>query len=69
MKSEAFCRWYEKPLRDVAEVQQEQCEENGQQCDGCPDLILREKRCKHGRNEDEEIKRRQNDIHVLRRVE
>lgn len=44
MKSEAFCRWYEKPLRDVTEVQQEQCEENGQQCDGCPDLILREKK-------------------------
>ena len=42
MKNEAFCRWYEKPLRDVTEVQQEQCEENGQQCDGCPDLILRE---------------------------
>ena len=31
MKNEAFCRWYEKPLRDVTEVQQEQCEENGQQ--------------------------------------
>ena len=39
-----ICRWYEKPLRDVTEVQQEQCEENGQQCDGCPDLILREKK-------------------------
>lgn len=43
MKNEAFCRWHDKQLRDVTEVQQEQCEENGQQCDGCPDLILREK--------------------------
>ena len=23
MKNEAFCRWYEKPLRDVTEVQRE----------------------------------------------
>ena len=43
MKKEAFCRWHDKPLRDVTEVQQEQCEENGQQCDGCPNLILRKK--------------------------
>ena len=39
-----------KPLRDVAEWQQEQCEENGQQCHGCPDLILREKK-EENRNE------------------
>lgn len=50
MKNEAFCRWYEKPLRDVTEWQQEQCEENGQQCHGCPDLISREKK-EENRNE------------------
>ena len=25
MEREAFCRWYDKPLRDVAEHEQEAC--------------------------------------------
>ena len=40
--TEAYCRWYEKPMRELAEHEQEQCTENGQQCDKCPDLILKE---------------------------
>lgn len=37
----AFCRWYEKKIRDVQEHEQEQCAENGHDCcDECPDLIV-----------------------------
>lgn len=36
----AYCRWYEKRLEDVAEHEQEQCNENGQNCMECPDLIV-----------------------------
>lgn len=35
----AFCRWYEKQFEEVSEHEQEQCEENGQDCRTCPDLI------------------------------
>lgn len=35
----AYCRWYEKNMQDVTEHEQQQCEENGQDCDGCPDLV------------------------------
>lgn len=35
----AFCRWYDKQFEDVSEHEQEQCEENGQDCRTCPDLI------------------------------
>lgn len=38
----AYCRWYEKPMQELAEHEQEQCEENGQRCENCPDLILRQ---------------------------
>lgn len=34
----AYCRWYEKRLEDVAEHEQEQCYENGQDCMNCPEL-------------------------------
>lgn len=37
---QAFCRWYNVPMKDLAEHEQEQCEENGQQCEGCPDLVM-----------------------------
>lgn len=39
---EAYCRWYEKTMKSLTEHEQEQCAENGQLCDGCPDLILKE---------------------------
>lgn len=39
---EAYCRWYEKGLRDIAEHEQEQCDKNKQKCDGCPNLDFRE---------------------------
>ena len=42
MIQEAYCRWYEKAMKNLTEHEQEQCAENGQQCDGCPDLILKE---------------------------
>lgn len=38
----AFCRWYDKQFEDVSEHEQEQCEENGQDCRTCPDLICSE---------------------------
>ncbi len=38
----AYCRWYDKKLEDVAEYEQEQCRENGQDCTDCPDLTLKE---------------------------
>lgn len=37
-----FCRWYGKDMEDVAEHEQEQCEENGQDCSECPDLMIKE---------------------------
>lgn len=42
MKKEAYCRWYDKKLEDVAEHEQEQCKENGQCCTDCTDLISKE---------------------------
>lgn len=38
----AYCRWYEKDLREVAEYEQENCNENGQMCDKCPYLVIEE---------------------------
>lgn len=38
-----FCRWYGKDMEDVTEHEQEQCEENGQDCRECPDLVILEK--------------------------
>lgn len=38
----AFCRWYEKDMKDLSEHEQEQCAENGQDCSECPDLIIKE---------------------------
>ncbi len=40
--AEVYCEWYEKPFVDVTYQEQSQCEENGQQCDGCPDLRIKE---------------------------
>ena len=37
-----FCRWYEKDMEDITEHEQEQCEENGQDCRECPDLMIKE---------------------------
>lgn len=37
-----FCRWYGKDMEDVTEHEQEQCEENGQDCRECPDLVIKE---------------------------
>ena len=39
----AFCRWYEKDMKDLSEHEQEQCAENGQDCKECPDLIIKDK--------------------------
>ncbi len=39
MRKEAYCRWYDKTLKDVAEHEQEQCYMNGKQCMDCDDLI------------------------------
>ena len=36
---EGFCRWHDKPLREVAEWQQDQCKEAGKSCDKCQDLV------------------------------
>lgn len=38
----AYCEWYDKKMNDVAEHEQEQCRENGQDCTDCPDLVLKE---------------------------
>lgn len=37
-----FCRWYGKDMEDVTEHEQEQCEENGQECRECQDLVIKE---------------------------
>lgn len=39
----AFCRWYEKDMKDLSEHEQEQCKENGQDCSECTDLIIKDK--------------------------
>lgn len=31
----AYCLWHDKELKDVAEWQQEQCEEAGMKCKDC----------------------------------
>ena len=46
----AYCRWYDKEMRDVTEHEQEQCAENGQDCSNCPDVVL-----KNADNEEENI--------------
>lgn len=40
----AFCRWYEKDMENLSEHEQQQCEENGQNCCKCPDLIVKDKK-------------------------
>ena len=37
-----FCRFYNKPLREVAEWQQNQCKDAGKTCSECEDLVLKE---------------------------
>ena len=39
---EAYCNWHQKNLRDVAEHEQEQYEENKQKCDECLCLEFKE---------------------------
>ena len=39
MKKEAYCRWHDKPLREVSENEQEQCYENGMDCTCCDNLV------------------------------
>lgn len=34
-----FCRWHNKPLREVAEWQQEQCNAAGKSCSDCEDFV------------------------------
>lgn len=41
MKNEAFCKWWDKPLTDVTEHEQEKCEKNGLFCTECPNLSER----------------------------
>lgn len=48
----AFCRWYDKQFEDVSEHEQEQCEENGQDCRTCPDLIADSKQAAAGAGQD-----------------
>ena len=38
----AYCRWYDKKLEDVAEYEQERCEEYGRRCKDCPEMISKE---------------------------
>lgn len=38
----AYCRWYDKKLEDVAEHEQEHCEEYGRHCTDCTDLTSKE---------------------------
>lgn len=40
--AEAYCNWYQKNLRDVAEHEQQQCQETKQECDKCPCLEFKE---------------------------
>lgn len=40
----AYCRWYEKDMENLSEHEQQQCEENGQNCCKCPDLIVKDKK-------------------------
>ena len=39
-----YCRWWNKNLEDVTEHEQERCEENGQDCGECPDLVIEKER-------------------------
>ena len=39
-----YCRWYEKDMENLSEHEQQQCEENGQNCCKCPDLIVKDKK-------------------------
>lgn len=47
----AYCRWYGVFLCDLAEHQQEKCEEYEQKCDGCPDLVVGEPEGQAGNEE------------------
>ncbi len=38
----AYCRWYGQKMSDVADHEQEECWENGQDCAVCPDLVSKE---------------------------
>lgn len=39
-----FCKWWDKPLEDVTEWQQERCyEESGLECTKCHELEVKEK--------------------------
>lgn len=36
----AYCTWFEKNIRDIAEWEEEQCKESNRDCDGCQDLKI-----------------------------
>lgn len=42
MRETTYCEWYDKPLADVAEHEQEQCGEYGMYCSECQNLTGRE---------------------------
>lgn len=47
----AYCMWFDKFLRDVAEHEMEQCQEHEQDCDHCDNLTFREEN-RDARSED-----------------
>lgn len=38
----AYCMWFDKFLKDVAEHEMEQCQEHEQDCDHCGNLTFKE---------------------------
>jgi len=40
----AYCMWFDKFLKDVAEHEMEQCQEHEQDCDRCGNLTFREEK-------------------------
>lgn len=37
-----YCEWWDVPLEDVAEWQQEKCEENEMHCENCSERNMKE---------------------------
>lgn len=40
--AEAYCYWHDKPVKDVFEYEQGECEDNGCNCDECPYFVERD---------------------------
>lgn len=51
---EAYCRWHDKFLRDVAEQEQDSCYEKNMNCDDCPDRIWKENTSEDGGEDPDE---------------